>query len=425
MKKISIFSVFILSLFYFGLSYSQLALPVTFDNGSVTYAFDDFGGVTSSLVADPLNGSNTVGQTIKAPGAQLWGGSSFGTAALASAIPFTSNNHSMTVRVYSPDAGIPVKLKVEVFGTPTLSVETNVNTTTANAWETLTFNFDFPSSGTAAFNSALAYNKASIFFNFGTSGDDAGTKTYYFEDLQMAPTPPLSQIDLPISFDDNAVDYSVTDFGGTATTLVADPTNASNTVARTIKGGSAFLWAGTTMSTTSLANPIPFTSTIRTMKVKVYSPDAGITVRFKIEVAGNQSQLVEVDATTTVANAWETLTFNFNNPASGSPLFNAGLAYNVASIFFNFGVDGATAGSKTYYWDDVQIGTPPALSQVDLPITFDAAGVDYAVTDFGDNATTLVADPTNASNTVAQTVKPATAPLWAGAGYKWLLEVML
>ena len=50
MKRISIFSVFILSLFYYGLSYSQLALPVTFDNGSVTYTLIDFGGVSCLYV---------------------------------------------------------------------------------------------------------------------------------------------------------------------------------------------------------------------------------------------------------------------------------------------------------------------------------------------------------------------------------------
>jgi hypothetical protein len=37
-------------------------------------------------------------------------------------------------------------------------------------------------------------------------------------------------------------------------------------------------------------------------------------------------------------------------------------AYNMASIFFNFGVEGATAGEKTYYFDDVKFG--PATSSV-------------------------------------------------------------
>jgi len=30
--------------------------------------------------------------------------------------------------------------------------------------------------------------------------------------------------------------------------------------------------------------------------------------------------------------------------------------YNMASIFFNFGTEGATAGEKSYYFDDVKFG---------------------------------------------------------------------
>jgi len=56
---------------------------------------------------------------------------------------------------------------------------------------------------------------------------------------------------------------------------------------------------------------------------------------------------------TTVANAWETLTFNFANPVSGTPALDLSYDYNRVIIFFNFGVDGATAGAQTYYFDDV------------------------------------------------------------------------
>ena len=42
--------------------------------------------------------------------------------------------------------------------------------------------------------------------------------------------PVLSQIDLPVSWDDVNVDYTTTDFGGAASSLVQDPTNATNNV---------------------------------------------------------------------------------------------------------------------------------------------------------------------------------------------------
>jgi hypothetical protein len=66
-------------------------------------------------------------------------------------------------------------------------VETDAVTTTSNAWETLTFDFLANSSGTAAFDAARTYNKASIFFNFGVTGAVAGAKTYYFDDLTLLP----------------------------------------------------------------------------------------------------------------------------------------------------------------------------------------------------------------------------------------------
>ena len=89
----------------------------------------------------------------------------------------------MTLRVYSPDAGIPVRLKVEDRTDNTISVDTEATTTVAGAWETLTFDFSNEVVGTAALNLANTYDKASVFFNFGTTGADAGDKTYLWDDL--------------------------------------------------------------------------------------------------------------------------------------------------------------------------------------------------------------------------------------------------
>jgi hypothetical protein len=53
-------------------------------------------------------------------------------AGLAAPIPITASATTMSVRVYSPDAGIPVRLKIETVGDPTRSVETEAMTTVAN-----------------------------------------------------------------------------------------------------------------------------------------------------------------------------------------------------------------------------------------------------------------------------------------------------
>ncbi|MFN3938970.1 MAG: T9SS type A sorting domain-containing protein, partial [Chitinophagales bacterium] len=89
--------------------------------------------------------------------------------------------------VWSPDAGIQVRLKVEDYTDPTHSVETEATVTTAGAWETLIFNFSNEAPGTAELNLDYYLNKASIFFNFGVEGAAVGEKTYYFDDVEFYP----------------------------------------------------------------------------------------------------------------------------------------------------------------------------------------------------------------------------------------------
>jgi hypothetical protein len=159
-----------------------------------------------------------------------------------------------------------------------------------------------------------------------------------------------------ITFDSPSLTYKLTGFGGAEDSqVVIDPRSATNKVARVNRSNTAETWAGTTVSPFGnlTAGTIPLTATDTRMTVRVYSPDAGIPVRLKVEDAANGSRSVETETRTTVANAWETLTFNFANPAPGTPALNPAYTYNKVSIFFNFGVAGAASGAKTYYFDDV------------------------------------------------------------------------
>jgi hypothetical protein len=205
-------------------------------------------------------------------------------------------------------------------------------------------------------NLAFTYNKVSIFFNFGVTGATAGAKTYYFDDVAFGGTTPPPPAWAPITFNDASVTYTLSGFGGAEdSTVVVDPTNAANMVARVVKSATAELWAGVTVSTgANFSVPtIPFSAAQTRMTVRVWSPDAGIQVRLKVENAADPTQSVETEATTTVANGWQNLTFDFANQAAGTAALNLAFTYNKVSIFFNFGVTGATAGAKTYYFDDV------------------------------------------------------------------------
>jgi hypothetical protein len=161
---------------------------ITFDDNTKTYSFSGFGGADDSgLTTDPTNSSNKVGRATKSSTAEVWAGTNFYTGSNFSVgvIPLSNSRSSMTMRVYSPVANIPVRLKVEDAADREKSVETEATVTQANTWQTLTFNFANQAPGTPALNSATTYNKASVFFNFGTSGANGGGGTFYFDDLRM------------------------------------------------------------------------------------------------------------------------------------------------------------------------------------------------------------------------------------------------
>jgi hypothetical protein len=362
---------------------TQMNLPVTFDVATVDYGLIGFGGAeASTIVTDPTNAANKVAKVIKSATAELWAGTTLSAAngsGFSTKIPFTATDKKMSVRVWSPNSGIKVRLKVEDSADGTKSVETEATSTVANNWETLTFDFANQASGTAALNLAFNYNKASIFFNFGVTGATAGEKTYYFDDVKFVTGGGggLSQMNLPVTFDVATVNYGLVGFGGAeASTIVTDPTNAANKVAKVIKSATAELWAGTTVTAldgtvqTGFSSKIPFTATDKKMSVRVWSPNSGIKVRLKVEDSADGTKSVETEATSTVANNWEALTFDFANQASGTAALDLAFNYNKASIFFNFGVTGATAGEKTYYFDDVKFGETPMVSS--QTITFPA-----------------------------------------------------
>jgi hypothetical protein len=393
-------------------------LPVvTFDSPTILYGLAGFGGAEgSTIAADPAAGTNKVVKVVKTASAELWAGTTLtadGTQGFLSRIPFSAGNTKMTVRVYSPDAGIPVRLKVEDHTNSNVTCETEALTTKANAWETLVFDFGVQATGTPALDFAKHYDKASIFFNFGVTGATAGAKTYYFDDV-------LFNTFSTLTFDSAPVSYTLAGFGGAEdSTVVADPAAGAtdNKVVKVVKTAAAETWAGTTVAegtTTMAVGRIPFSASMTRMFARVYSPDAGIKVRLKVEDASNGTVSCETEATTTKVNTWETLTFDFAAQAAGTPALDPAATYNKASIFFNFGTSGAAAGAKTYYFDDL------TFDGFTAPITFDSPLQAVTLAGFGGaENSSVVADPApgTTGNQVVKVVKTATAELWAGTTF--------
>ncbi len=170
-------------------------------------------------------------------------------------------------------------------------------------------------------------------------------------DTVAAPPPPAPGELLTF---DEAVPPILTGFGGGEPTIVVDPTNAANRVVKIVKGVGAAVWSGTTISTlpNAAVHRIAFTGSSTSLTARVWSPDAGIAVRLKVENAADGGQSAETDVITTVSGGWETLTFNLANQAVGTPSLNPALTYNKVSIFFDFGTGGT---GKTYYLDDLNL----------------------------------------------------------------------
>ena len=389
-------------------------LPITWDDLTLNYSFTDFGGNSSSLAPSPTDTTNRTLRTEKTVGAQTWAGTTITpTTGLAMPIPFALGSSSISVKVHAPAAGVVVRLKAEQAGTPTISVETE-DTTTAAGWQTLVFNFANPAAGTAPLNLTNTYNVLSIFYGFGNAGTGAVffADSVYFGGGPILPPPPA--INLPITWDNMALQYPFTDFGGNNSSLAPSPTDTTNRTLRTEKTAGAQTWAGTTITpVTGLTAPIPFTIGASSISVKVHAPASGIVVRLKAEQAGVPTVSVETEATTTTAG-WQTLVFNFANPAAGTAQLNLANTYNVLSIFYGFGTAGTGA---VFYADSVffgggPVGPPP--TPINLPITWDNLALNYTFTDFGGNNSALAPSPTDTTNRTLRSEKTVGAQTWAG-----------
>ena len=341
-----------------GMNGTQVDLPVTFDEAGVDYSLVDFEGTASSVVEDPIVPGNMVAQTVRGAGGQTFAGTTITApgppqTGFANRIALSEDRSVITMRVWSPAAGIPVRMKIEDANDGNISVETEANTTVAMQWETLSFDFKNQATDTAPVNYASFYNKLTVFFNFGTvPGADA---TYFWDDVILADGTGgggnQDIVTLPVNFEGDDVNFDFFDFNGTFTEVIVDPTDANNMVASTTKGAGAETFAGTILGATNgLGAAIDFSEDRNIISVRVWSPTAGTPVRVKVENAANGAISVETEELTTVAMQFETLEFDFRDNAAEN-VIDYDAVYDKFVIFFDF--DTSPAADATYFWDDV------------------------------------------------------------------------
>jgi hypothetical protein len=159
---------------------------ITFSEASV--GLQTFGGLLAEVVADPVSSTNKVAKITKPVGAEPWAGATVHLGAGDFSVAAVDPASGITLRVYSPAAGLKVMVKIEDAANNAVFVEAEALTTKAGEWETLSFSY--PGAGALA-----SYNKVSVFPSFFEVGGAAVTeRVFYIDELkytEKAVTPPL------------------------------------------------------------------------------------------------------------------------------------------------------------------------------------------------------------------------------------------
>ncbi len=273
-------------------------------------------------------------QFSKTDGAEVWGGMGF---AVDGIINFNGTNQ-IKINSYAPEAGKVVKVKLETAegNIDGLTYEFDMTTTVANQWEVLTYDFSAAPD--------LDYISFIVFYDFGNQ--NAGL--YHFDEIQVgigeyiptqAPSIEIENFEgeLPGNFS----------FGGVeGVQIVENPsisgTNTTGYVMQFTKTEGSEVWGGMGVA----VDVINFSSAgMNQIQIQSYSPEAGKVVKVKLETAeGNVDGLTyEFDMTTTVANDWETLTYDF----SAAP----DLDYISFIVFYDFG----NTAEGVYHFDEIKL----------------------------------------------------------------------
>lgn len=161
--------------------------------------------------------------------------------------------------------------------------------------------------------------------------------------------------------DFSAANLALTAFGALGAEIANDPVDGTNKVGKLTKVPASETWAGATIDPSGTgANVVPAIGfgTSKIVTLRVYSPAAGETIMLKVENSADGGVNMEKQATTTMAAAWETLTFDYTTPSAGS--YDASKVYDRISVFPHFG--SKVSADSTYYIDELKyaaVSAPP------------------------------------------------------------------
>ncbi len=359
---------------------------ITYDNFenirllSYTYTAGTLVQNAPNPATSPANPSPTVGQYTRNAGIQFdviqfqpQLASKFGDASA-----YLAGTRSLTMKVYSPAVGIPFQLVMQdkvkaATGYPNgnLAGTFNATTTVANAWQTLTFVFTGGTSDPTV--QPTDVNQMVLLINPNTNTADV----YYLDDLMgpdFAPMPPTVVEQIYDDFEANrylAYSSRLTSGNLNADTLNPAPSaaNTSARVGRYTRSTSQYD-ALVARPTYRVIDVTPYLTNAKRMTLKVFSPAVGIPLQITMQDSsvangGNYptGRHSEYLATTTVANAWETITFTHSarpDPGVASTRVNEFVLLIAANTFVR----------QRFYLDDWY---GPALQGVPTGLNADKA----------------------------------------------------
>ncbi len=338
--------------------------------------------------------------------------------------------NGFTMKVFSPNVGSTVTLKLEDQQDSNVFVEFQAITTVANEWEELEFFF-----GASAND---LYDKIVLFFDLGQTN----TNMYYFDDLQLDTVEEITcDSETAQNTDPGAGPLNITFLGGAnlfesfgdmegevVDNSVWDDNNSSCYIYKYVKTASAQTWAGIAYSG-GFENAIEPATQPSNFKMKVFSQDrvGEVTIRLEFEPFPNVDPAVNITASTTQVGVWEELSFDFS--AHTDKTFKSMVIY----------VDEGQAGDDAiFYFDDItqNESTSGCAEETVANNINPETGLNISFKDgenpmdaFGNMTGEVVSNPfesgINTSCNVYKYVKTATAETWSGVGIAGGMETSI
>ncbi len=306
-------------------------LPLTFESATLNYNLINFESAVSIINNPDVSAGNSSGRVVSI---QKTGGAVFGgvVVPLSSPIDF-SGPSSIRMKTWSPmPVGTKVTIKLENANGSIASADYEAFTTRTGAWETLFFN-------TTGLDTTQPFSRFVVFFDLGAPPTGA---INYFDDIELASGPPVV---LPLTFENPLSQFDIGTNNGSFT-IVANPfPGGVNNSTRVLQFNRNATGPNNFALVAIVIEQAPVLTPTSTFTLKVYSPRVGMPVWLKLERIGNGGLFQEVlNRTTTVANAWEQITFTG---------FTGNTTADLRNMVIFFDPLNAVAAPEVIYIDDL------------------------------------------------------------------------